>query len=153
METGGPTTTRESPLQRGVVRRPPGTSPRPAERIATRRASCSALQRARSEQLLVVAAKRGGMRERERMIEAFRPAIAHIARRYRRQAAVSWMELMQEGVVGLLRALERYDPQRGSRFWAYASWWVRQAMQQVVSELSGPVGLSDRAPRQPARSK
>jgi RNA polymerase sigma factor (sigma-70 family) len=93
------------------------------------------------------------MRERERMIEAFRPAIAHIARRYRRQAAVSWTELMQEGVVGLLRALERYDPQRGSRFWAYASWWVRQAMQQVVSELSGPVVLSDRALRQLARIK
>jgi RNA polymerase primary sigma factor len=61
--------------------------------------------------------------------------------------------LMQEGVVGLLRALGRYDPGRGVPFWSYASWWVRQAMQQVVSELSGPMVLSDRALRQLARIK
>ena len=60
-------------------------------------------------------------------------------------------ELTQEGVVGLLRALERYDPDRGVPFWGYAAWWVRQAMQQVVSELSGPMVLSDRALRQLAR--
>jgi RNA polymerase sigma factor (sigma-70 family) len=60
---------------------------------------------------------------------------------------------MQEGVVGLLRALERFDPELGVPFWAYASWWVRQAMQELVSELSGPVVLSDRALRQLARIK
>jgi RNA polymerase primary sigma factor len=63
---------------------------------------------------------------------------------------VSREELMQEGVVGLLRALERYDPNVGP-FWAYASWWVRQAMQQLVSELGRPVVLSDRAVRRLAR--
>ena len=46
---------------------------------------------------------------------------------------------MQEGVVGLLRALERYDASLGTPFWAYAGWWVRQAMQQLVSELMRPV--------------
>jgi RNA polymerase sigma factor (sigma-70 family) len=57
-------------------------------------------------------------------------------------------ELMQEGVVGVLRALERFNPDLGTPFWAYASWWVRQAMQQLVAELSRPVVLSDRALRQ-----
>ena len=60
---------------------------------------------------------------------------------------------MQEGVVGLLRALSRYDLGQGTPFWAYASWWVRQAMQQLVSELTRPVVLSDRAARQLARVK
>jgi RNA polymerase sigma factor (sigma-70 family) len=60
---------------------------------------------------------------------------------------------MQEGAVGLLRALERYDAGLGTPFWAYASWWVRQAMQQVVSELMRPVVLSDRAVRQLAQIK
>jgi RNA polymerase sigma factor (sigma-70 family) len=54
---------------------------------------------------------------------------------------------MQEGVVGLLRAVSRFDPSRGSPFWAYASWWVRQAMQQLVAEMTGPAVLSDRAQR------
>jgi RNA polymerase primary sigma factor len=55
---------------------------------------------------------------------------------------------MQEGVVGLLRALERCDPERGVPFWGYASWWVRQAMQQLIAELTRPVVLSDRSLRQ-----
>jgi RNA polymerase sigma factor (sigma-70 family) len=79
--------------------------------------------------------------------------IAGIAHVYRRSTRVDRDELMQEGVVGLLRALGRYDLGRDVPFWAYATWWVRQAMQQVVSELSGPVVLSDRALRQLARVK
>jgi DNA-directed RNA polymerase sigma subunit (sigma70/sigma32) len=58
---------------------------------------------------------------------------------------------MQAGVLGLLRGLQRYDPGRGTPFWAYASWWVRQAMQQLVSEMARPIVLSDRALRQIAR--
>jgi RNA polymerase primary sigma factor len=79
--------------------------------------------------------------------------IASVARAYRRSTAVGRDELTQEGVVGLLRALERYDPDRGVPFWGYAAWWVRQAMQHVVSELSCPMVLSDRALRQLARIK
>jgi RNA polymerase sigma factor (sigma-70 family) len=63
------------------------------------------------------------------------------------------VELMQEGVVGLLRALERYDAELGVPFWGYASWWVRQAMQQLVAELTRPLVLSDRTLRQLAQLK
>jgi RNA polymerase primary sigma factor len=77
--------------------------------------------------------------------------IAGVARLYRPSAVLTTVELMQEGAVGLLRALERYDPELATPFWAYASWWVRQAMQRLVSELTRPVVLSDRAMRQLAR--
>jgi RNA polymerase primary sigma factor len=107
---------------------------------------------ARVERELVLAAKRCDGRARERLIETFTPLVASVARIYRR-SSVSRAELMQEGVVGLLRALERYDAELGTPFWAYASWWVRQAMQQLVSELTRPVVLSDRAVRQLARVK
>jgi RNA polymerase sigma factor (sigma-70 family) len=60
---------------------------------------------------------------------------------------------MQEGVVGLLRALERYDPALGVPFWGYATWWVRQAMQQLIAELTRPTVLSDRALRHLAQLK
>jgi RNA polymerase primary sigma factor len=79
------------------------------------------------------------------------PLIAGVARTYRSSGAVDRNELMQEGVVGLLRALKRYDPRLETPFWAYASWWVRQAMQQLVAEMMRPVVLSDRAQRQLAR--
>lgn len=53
----------------------------------------------------------------------------------------------------MLRALERFDPDLEVPFWGYASWWVRQAMQQLVSERSRPIVMSDRALRQLARVK
>jgi RNA polymerase primary sigma factor len=99
---------------------------------------------------LVLAAKHDRGR-REELIEAFCPLIGGVARGYVRWGVIDRSELMQQGVVGLLRALERYDPSLGTPFWAYASWWVRQAMQQLVSELAGPVVLSDRAHRELAR--
>ena len=99
------------------------------------------------------AAEEGDLKARARLVDVFMPSIASVARIYRSAPAVDRAELMQEGVVGLLRALERYDPRRGTPFWGYASWWVRQAMQQLVAEVTGPVVLSDRALRQLARVK
>jgi RNA polymerase sigma factor (sigma-70 family) len=102
------------------------------------------------ERVLIADAQAGNRRARARLVEAFMPLIASVARVYRDTSGVERVELMQEGVVGLLRALERYDPQRGP-FWPYATWWVRQAMQQLVAELTRPIVLSDRALRQLAR--
>ena len=103
---------------------------------------------AAAERRLVAAAQEGDRRAREKLVEAYLPSIAGVARMYRGSGTISRVELMQEGVVGLLRALERYDPERGVPFWGYGSWWVRQAMQQLVAELTRPMVLSDRALRQ-----
>jgi RNA polymerase primary sigma factor len=105
------------------------------------------------ERSLVLAAQQGDKIARARLVEAFAPSIASVARIYRSSRAVDRLELMQDGVVGLLRALKNYDASRGTPFWAYASWWVRQAMQQLIAELTRPVVLSDRALRQLARVK
>jgi RNA polymerase sigma factor (sigma-70 family) len=80
------------------------------------------------------------------------PALSAVARTYR-TSQIARQELLQEGVVGLLRALERFDPDRGVAFWSYASFWVRQAMQHLVAELTRPVVLSDRALRNLSRLK
>jgi RNA polymerase primary sigma factor len=101
-----------------------------------------------SESQLLLAAREDRSSARARLIEAYSPLIGSVARIYSHVPGVDRRELMQEGALGLLRALERYDPQLGTPFWAYASWWVRQAMQHLVSELSRPVVLSDRALRQ-----
>lgn len=100
------------------------------------------------ERELVAEAQNGDPLARAQLVEAFLPAISSVARVYRGHEAIGRVELMQEGVVGLLRALERFDPARGVPFWGYASWWVRQAMQQLVAELTRPVVLSDHALRQ-----
>jgi RNA polymerase sigma factor (sigma-70 family) len=115
----------------------------------------AAVQRApvdRAEELeLVLAAQSTTGAARDRLVQRYMPLIGSVARTYVGTRNVSRTELMQEGVVGLLRALRRYDPELGASFWAYASWWVRQAMQQLVSEMARPIVLSDRALRQLAR--
>lgn len=103
------------------------------------------------EQELVLAAQRGDPTARARLIDRFAPLIAMVASDYRHSNGVERSELMQEGAAGLLTALERFEPARGTPFWGYAAWWVRQAMQQLVAATTRPVVLSDRALRQLAR--
>jgi RNA polymerase primary sigma factor len=105
------------------------------------------------ERRLIDAAQAGDRRAREELVEAFLPLIAGVARVYRGSPTITRLELMQEGIVGLLRALERYDPELGVPFWGYAAWWVRQAMQQLIAELTRPLVLSDRALRQLSQLK
>jgi RNA polymerase sigma factor (sigma-70 family) len=103
------------------------------------------------ERDLLVAAAIGDPAATADLVEAYLPAIGGIGRLYRNTPGVERAELLQEGVVGLLRAVKRYDATLGSPFWAYASWWVRQAMQQLVAQVTRPIVLSDRALRGLAR--
>jgi RNA polymerase sigma factor (sigma-70 family) len=104
------------------------------------------------EPKLVQAACEGEDGAREQLVDAFMPMISSVARRYAAAARAERGELIQDGVVGLLRASRRYDADVGP-FWPYASWWVRQAMQQHVAEMNRPIVLSDRALRCLARIK
>jgi RNA polymerase sigma factor (sigma-70 family) len=99
------------------------------------------------ERELVIATEAGDLAACHRLVETFLPAIAALARRFPDGLGVQRQELLQEGVAGLLFAARRYDPDLGTPFWAYASYWVRKAMQDLVAELTMPVALSDRAVR------
>ena len=123
------------------------------EQAYLRRLGERAALTAAQERELVARAQTGDVQARARLVDAFLPLVARTAAMYRTSPAVHRMELLQEGVVGLLRAVERFDAGREVPFWAYASWWVRQAMQQLVAELTRPAVLSDRALRHLARLK
>ena len=99
------------------------------------------------ERALVIATEAGDLDACHRLVEAFLPPIAALARRFPTGIGVERQELIQEGVAGLLFATRRYDPDLGTPFWAYATFWVRKAMQDLVAELTMPLALSDRAVR------
>jgi RNA polymerase primary sigma factor len=105
---------------------------------------------ARQERDLVIAAGCGDSDACRELVEAFLPAIAGLAFGLQSEV-VKHRELLQEGVAGLLFAARRYDAGLNTPFWAYASFWVRKAMQELVAELARPVSLSDRAVRDLAR--
>jgi len=101
----------------------------------------------------VIAADSGDADACRKLVWTFLPAIGGLARGFHDGAGVGRQELVQEGVVGLLSAAHRYDPGLGTPFWAYAAFWVRKAMQELVAELARPVALSDRAVRDLAQIK
>lgn len=100
----------------------------------------------------MIAAECGDPAACRKVVEAFLPNIASLALGFR-SGGVEHLELVQEGVAGLLFATRRYDSGLNTPFWAYASFWVRKAMQELVAELTRPVALSDRAVRDLAQIK
>ena len=98
------------------------------------------------EQALVVAAEGGDAEASRRLVEVFMPGITRLALGFPTLQASSARSFISEES-GLLFAVRRYDPRLNTPFWAYASFWVRKAMQELVAELTRPVALSDRAVR------
>jgi RNA polymerase primary sigma factor len=96
---------------------------------------------------LVVATERGDEAACRQLVDTFLPAIGGVARRFDAGGRVQRTDLMQEGVAALLFAARRFDPSMKTPFWAYASFWVRKAMQELVADLTRPVALSDHAVR------
>jgi RNA polymerase sigma factor (sigma-70 family) len=101
-----------------------------------------------SQRARVRAAQQGDAHARDDLLAELLPLIRRAARTYAGATALETEEFVQEGVVGLLTALERYDPDLGPPFWPYASWWVRRLMQRLVADLTMPMVVSDRAMRQ-----
>jgi PAS domain S-box-containing protein len=77
---------------------------------------------------LLLAARDGPGPARDRLVDAFLPRIEQLARAAATTSPTQASELTDQGVAGLLRALDRYDPTLDTPFWPYATWWVRQAM-------------------------
>jgi RNA polymerase primary sigma factor len=84
--------------------------------------------------------ERGDRAALERMLLSNLRLVAFIARRYRGQG-VPLEDLVQEGIVGLSRAVEKFDHRKGHRFSTYATWWIRQACQRAVSNQGRTIRL------------
>jgi len=97
-------------------------------------------------------AQAGDGSAQEELIRRLLPLVEATARRYRTEG-LEQADLRQEGVVGLLRALQRFDPSRGVPFAAYATWWVRQSLQEARSDFIRPMRLPPKALRQLSQLK
>ena len=78
-------------------------------------------------------ARAGDKKAREKLIEKNLRLVVSIAKKYRGMG-LPFGDLIREGNIGLMKAAEKYDPERGWRFATYATWWIRQAVQRAVAD-------------------
>ncbi len=111
-----------------------------ATRIYLNEIGYSRLLTADEEVLFARRAQRGDNESRHRMIVSNLRLVVKIARRYLNRG-LPLLDLIEEGNLGLIRAVEKFDPERGFRFSTYATWWIRQTIERAIMNQTRTVRL------------
>jgi RNA polymerase primary sigma factor len=150
------------PKQPPAEDEPESQEPESPERDAARRLAPSAISiylsqirktrllTAEDEKALAIRVEQGDVEARRRMIESNLRLVVRIAKRYVNRG-LAFLDLIEEGNLGLIRAVERFRADRNTRFSTYATWWIRQAIERALVNQSNtvriPVHIADELAR------
>jgi len=111
-----------------------------ATRLYLKEIGFSPLLTAEEEVFYARKARKGEEAARKRMIESNLRLVVKIARRYMNRG-LALLDLIEEGNLGLIRAVEKFDPERGFRFSTYATWWIRQTIERAIMNQTRTIRL------------
>jgi len=111
-----------------------------ATQIYLREIGFSPLLTAKEEVELGRLVQKGDDKARARMIESNLRLVVKIARRYINRG-LAFLDVIEEGNLGLIRAVEKFDPERGFRFSTYATWWIRQTIERAIMNQTRTIRL------------
>ena len=118
-----------------------------AGRAAKKEFSCRKIRKRSFEHNRLEALVQDGLLARDHLIKANTRLVISIAKRYMGHA-IPFLDLIQEGNLGLMKAVEKFDVHRGFRFSTYATWWIRQTITRAIADQSRtirvPVHMTDR---------
>jgi RNA polymerase nonessential primary-like sigma factor len=117
-----------------------GQSYADATQIYLREIGFSPLLTAEEEVYFGRLCQKGDAAARKRMIESNLRLVVKIARRYINRG-LAFLDLIEEGNLGLIRAVEKFDPERGFRFSTYATWWIRQTIERAIMNQTRTIRL------------
>ncbi len=124
-----------------TVKEPPDTDAHfDATRMYLNEIGFSPLLTAEEEVYFSRLAQKGDESGRRRMIESNLRLVVKIARRYINRG-LAFLDLIEEGNLGLIRAVEKFDPERGFRFSTYATWWIRQTIERGIMNQTRTIRL------------
>ena len=119
---------------------PPVESTTDALQLFLREAGRHALLTAPQEVELAKRIERGDMQAKQHMIQSNLRLVVSIAKNYRNQG-LPFLDLIQEGTLGLIRAVEKFDWRRGYKFSTYATWWIRQAVARALADKARTIRM------------
>jgi RNA polymerase nonessential primary-like sigma factor len=141
---------KDSGDSKDLHRKKPATKPRAASlqgpdshdptRLYLNEIGASPLLSAEEEVYFSRLAQKGDEAARKRMIESNLRLVVKIARRYMNRG-LAFLDLIEEGNLGLIRAVEKFDPERGFRFSTYATWWIRQTIERAIMNQTRTIRL------------
>jgi RNA polymerase nonessential primary-like sigma factor len=119
---------------------PPASESHDPTRLYLSEIGASPLLTAEEEVHYARLAQKGDEEARKRMIESNLRLVVKIARRYMNRG-LAFLDLIEEGNLGLIRAVEKFDPERGFRFSTYATWWIRQTIERAIMNQTRTIRL------------